>query len=199
MADKVNGRAKGSRFERVLAKKFEAWWGRRVSRTPLSGGWGNAALFDTAGDLVCQGGWPFVVEAKCQEGWFLEQILKNDKCPILAWWKQATQASLGHKKKKMPLLVFTRNRQPEYLMVRKEDFHRLTPTWTPLGSMFEVYMENTMDAVYILLLQDFLENITPPKPSPNNKRGPLPRPIPITKTPKYNKPRLNITGTKRRK
>ena len=43
---------KGSSFENVIAKLFEAYFGGKVRRTPGSGGWGTVGDFGPKGDLV---------------------------------------------------------------------------------------------------------------------------------------------------
>lgn len=165
---KGGGRKKGSAYERRIAKLFERWWGTKVSRTPLSGGWGNKKEFETCGDLICQGGWPFSIECKCYKKWHLEQLLTGEKCKIKSWWKQSVDDA-GHKK--IPLLVFTRNHQPNFIMLRVNDWReKLSHQWDTLGPTMEFYMEETNDRVLVMLLSTFIDTCNPPKPSPNRNK-----------------------------
>lgn len=114
----VNGRAKGSRNELVLAKLFEMWWGHgSFARTPMSGGWATPAHrdgFRTHGDIITTAlDFPFTVEAKKQEAWSLDALLHNEKCKVHEWYDQAVK---GTPRDVMPLLVATRNRQPQVVI-----------------------------------------------------------------------------------
>jgi len=114
----VNSRSKGARAERLLAQKFSAWWGSDFTRTPSSGGFSTKKFRDdwnAAGDLVTPDEtFPFCVESKHAEGWHLEQVLTSPKCAIIKWWEQTVGET---PKGKIPLLVFTRNRQPHFYML----------------------------------------------------------------------------------
>jgi len=113
---------KGNRAEREAAKKFSQWWGSNFTRTPSSGGFGTKQFRDgwnAAGDIVTPDtSFPFIVECKWQECWHMEQLIKNDKCEIFKWWQQAlNETGLG----KVPLLFFTRNGHPWYVMIDLDD------------------------------------------------------------------------------
>ncbi len=117
----ARSRNKGARCEREVCRLFAAALGGTWSRVPLSGGWGNRSDFHTCGDVITTlPDFPFTIECKNAEGWHLEQLLTSpDKCPITAWWRQACrQASEAGKK---PLLVFTRNFQPLFVVLRAAD------------------------------------------------------------------------------
>lgn len=114
----VNGRAKGSRNELVLAKLFKEWWGHgEWARTPMSGGWatpGHRDGFRTHGDIITTAlDFPFTVEAKKQEKWSLDALLHNEGCPVHAWYDQAVK---GTPRDVMPLLVAARNLIPQVVI-----------------------------------------------------------------------------------
>ena len=117
----ARSRRKGARAELEVCRLFQRALGGKWSRVPLSGGWANRAEFHTCGDVITTlPDFPFTIEVKCVEGWHLEQLLASpDQCPIAGWWRQAChQANEAVKK---PLLVFTRNFQPLFVMVRAGD------------------------------------------------------------------------------
>jgi len=117
----ARSRRKGNTCERRVARLLENAIGGTWSRVPQSGGWANRAAFSTCGDVVTTvKGFPFTIECKHVEGWHLEQLLVSpDTCPIACWWRQAkTEASEA---KRRPMLVFTRNFQPLYVMTRVVD------------------------------------------------------------------------------
>lgn len=116
----VNGRKKGQGAERKLVKLFEAWWGTRFFRTPGSGAFATRGFMDMdlsnmAGDIVTvDKSFPFCVESKKVEGWTLEQMLTSDKTKMHDWWEQTTRETPTGK---IPLLVFTKNHAPLYVMM----------------------------------------------------------------------------------
>lgn len=133
----VNGRNKGSSFERVLCKSFSEWWFPLIDfkgyvlkdlpfqRTPGSGGWnrkiagGDIQIYSNQG--VWKDDFPFCVEAKNREGWEMDNISSfNAKCPVWDWWDQTNEQANDNKR--LPLMVFTRNRRPEYVMMWANDF-----------------------------------------------------------------------------
>ncbi len=102
---------KGNSFERNIAKKFQAWWGKgHFRKTPSSGGWSTKEVreeFRTAGDIITTAeDFPFCCELKKQEGWNLEQLILNDSPIILKWWGQTVDET---PEGMSPLLVFARN------------------------------------------------------------------------------------------
>lgn len=107
-------RTKGANAERQLAKLFATWWGKgEWARTPLSGGWATKEHregFAVHGDIITTAkDFKFSIENKKQEGWTLDQLLHNEKCIILDWWKQACDET---PKELVPLLVISRNHIP---------------------------------------------------------------------------------------
>lgn len=111
----VNGRAKGASFERTVAKLFSEALGVKLRRTPLSGGWSHDNP-DTAGDLVCvEGDFLYCVECKCAEGWKLESLFTDSHKWFDNWWGQLMDECPSDK---IPILVFSRARQPIFAAMR---------------------------------------------------------------------------------
>lgn len=131
-----SSRGKGQRGERKAAKALEGWWGSEFARTPSSGGFRTKKFRDewnAASDLVTSDEtFPFAVEVKNCEGWHLEQLLTAPKCDLYDWWDQAVrEAPLG----KIPLLMFTRNHQPFFVVMRARHW-RPDVVPAPLLSIF---------------------------------------------------------------
>ena len=164
-------RAKGSRFELIVAKLFSKWSGDTVRRTPLSGGWASAA-FGVKGDLVfLKLNDKLHVECKNHEGWYVEDLITavrtRGTTSLMAWWDQAT-SECGNK---MPMLVFTRNNQVPFLMIRESDIEKFTAAgWWQFVPSFRFYMEGTKSGdgpIVILALRDFFKKCQPPKGAPS--------------------------------
>lgn len=148
----ARSRRKGSRVERDVARLLQQALGGRWSRVPLSGGWGNRAEFATCGDVITTiADFPFTVECKAVEGWHLEQLLTSpDKCPIVAWWRQAVAEA--REAGRRPLLVFTRNFQPIFAVLRAGDAEALDLAVGARGLTVRV----GDDAVIVVLFGDLL-------------------------------------------
>lgn len=119
---RVNGREKGNRAERALAKAFSKWWGSEFTRTPMSGGFATKKFrgdWNAEGDLVTPDGtFPFTVESKHAEGWNFEQLLTSHKTMLHAWWAQTLRETPDGK---IPLLVFRKNRLQPMICLRRDD------------------------------------------------------------------------------
>lgn len=119
MTKKINGKNKGNRFERELAKKFESHFGFQFRRTPQSGayvGGNNRGSFlredvteILAGDLIAgDPDFPFCVEAKnYKDEPQFHQLLQNKSIVFDEWIKQATADADDINK--IPLIVFKIN------------------------------------------------------------------------------------------
>jgi hypothetical protein len=118
-----NARAKGSGFERQVAKFVLTTFNqygyhftkKDCYRTPLSGGHRFAREADP-GDLVLSPElrrlFPFCVEAKFYHSISLHDLMDKvvrPKCPISKWWKQATNANNTTEAATAALLVFKQN------------------------------------------------------------------------------------------
>lgn len=114
---KVNGKKKGSRFERVICKWFTAWTGYEFNRVPASGGlrWKNAD--NITSDVTCTDSkhsrkFNFSIECKNYQDLNFEHILLEKKtCKILKFWEQARDDAA--RAKKLPLLIMHYNGMPK--------------------------------------------------------------------------------------
>jgi hypothetical protein len=115
----VNGRAKGSRGELMVANIIANWWHRyepaaRFIRTPLSGGWQHgdrkvAAHFKACGDLMSTTtSFPFCVEVKWREQWSINSFLDGKLGSHWEWWRQ-TVAAAKHQDG-VPMMWLRKNR-----------------------------------------------------------------------------------------
>lgn len=147
----VNGRSKGGRGERAVAKLFSEWWGADFARTPLSGGFHTRKFredWNAQGDLVTPDEtFPFSVECKWQEGWTLDHLLTAPKSDLWAWWEQALEQT---PEGKIPLLVFKRNNMPWYFMTYKAYENKVN------GFCVTAYVPKVYDQVIVGLLEDIL-------------------------------------------
>jgi hypothetical protein len=117
MASQGRGaKVKGSGYELKIAKLFSPWWGGQFHRVPGSGSlhWGDDNR--VAGDIAAPQGldFPFVVECKKHEGWTMDHVLLNIGDPFKWWGQVVTDA---RRVRKVPLLIFSRNRAKDYVMV----------------------------------------------------------------------------------
>jgi hypothetical protein len=173
----VNGRAKGSGYERAIAKliveAFEAWGitAQHCFRTPLSGGHIHASKTDP-GDLQIhpklQKLFPFSAECKCYRKISWIELLKPSEFSghkynrssgkILDWWKQACLAAQA-KKNKMPLLIMKQNSSSSYCLIRQKDYLAITAQSSPNKKSFITVMVATRvngEPVRLLLFSELL-------------------------------------------
>lgn len=117
---RTNPKKKGDSFERAIAKKLGEWWGDKFQRTPASGGLHWKKDNRVYGDIVTPEGsdFPFVVECKNRESWNMDALFKGSK-EVEKWWVQVTKDAKDTGLK--PMLIFTRNNQPDYVALKKED------------------------------------------------------------------------------
>jgi len=121
----VQGRKKGSTFERAIAKDVSDWTGVEFKRTPMSGGWAKT------GDITPKKpkemvNFPFNIECKNQQTFStaalmesaLDGELKNKA--FQSWWKQCTDDA--KKSKRVPLLVMTKANEPVYVLMWRTHF-----------------------------------------------------------------------------
>jgi len=109
----AKSKRKGATFELKIAEMFTEAFGKEFRRTPLSGGWAKGTD-EVAGDLVCVNDldFPYSIECKKAEGWFLDSLFTDQHAWFDAWWTQAVAECPDGKS---PLLVFSRNRMPTYV------------------------------------------------------------------------------------
>ena len=123
----VQGRKKGSKFERDIAKEISEWTGVEFKRTPMSGGWAKTGDI-TPKDPKAMVDFPFSIECKNQEVFSSAMLMdcigkRKFNASIKSWWKQCTDDA--KKAKKKPLLVMTRAREPVFLMMELKIYLRL--------------------------------------------------------------------------
>lgn len=114
----VNGKKKGSKNERNLAKWWQNWSGLEFTRVPSSGGLRWNKTDNITGDLICADQkasrrFPFSIEAKSYNDIRFEHlILGNKKVKILEFWEQAKEdAKRGNK---VPILFVRYNGMPAH-------------------------------------------------------------------------------------
>ena len=121
---KINSRAKGSSYERDIAKKLSKWSNINIRRSPQSGGWNQRGDLTPVNpeDMVK---WPFNFELKKRQGWRLSELLtyKNRQTGILSWWDQSLKDAKVSKK--IPVLVFSKNFDNDYVCIEKVVFKKL--------------------------------------------------------------------------
>lgn len=110
----MSSKAKGNRFERLVAERLTDWWGGKFNRTPQSGGASWAEQNNAVGDIVPPPdmGFPLVIECKDREGWAIDNVLLNNKEPH-EWWKQVVGDA--SKSDLTPCLVFKRKYSQIYV------------------------------------------------------------------------------------
>lgn len=117
MARRVNSKAKGNRFERVVCKSFQNWSGYEFSRTPSSGGLRWKKADNISSDVICSDPkhskkFPFSIEVKnYQEIKFEHILLGLRSCKIISFWEQATKDA--KRCGKIPVLIMRYNSMPK--------------------------------------------------------------------------------------
>lgn len=112
----VNSKAKGDTYERKIAKKLTEWTGLKFERVPASGGLHWKKDNRVYGDIVTNDpDFPFTIECKARESWNMDSLINGSK-EVEKWWKQAIADAWATGKE--PMVIFTRNRQPDYIMFR---------------------------------------------------------------------------------
>ena len=112
-------KAKGSNYERDVAKKFKAVYDEDLTRTPQSGGFSKKSekADDFRGDIVCLNpDVDFKLHVEC----------KNAKSWSLSKWIE--QAENDVPKGKVPVVVFHKHgTSKDYITLSLEDFFSLVP------------------------------------------------------------------------
>ena len=97
---------KGKRFEREVAKQINKKFETNVRRTPLSGG------LNFKGDIICIDDNSIISE-------FSWECKNQEKLNI---WKALQQSRNDAPARTMPVVVFTKNHEKEYISLELEDF-----------------------------------------------------------------------------
>lgn len=164
----VNSRAKGSAYERRIAKVFDDYHGGTWRRTPMSGGWSKSAEHGVAGDLVCTAETPLHVELKNREGWDLTDLIlgvrSKGSTSIMEWWRQTSREAKNNNKK-IPLLIFRRNHLSDSLVMLKRAKCRFDlGTETPEHFVFR---DKKGFEFVIVSLRTYLQTVAPPRNAPS--------------------------------
>lgn len=118
-------RRKGASFELEVAGHLTKWVGTKFTRTPSSGGWNKT------GDLTPKDPkemirFPFNIECKNNEQWNMPMLFKfgfaRSSC-FGKWWRQCSGDA--SKSSRIPLVIFTRNFDEIYGIVRADIFRKL--------------------------------------------------------------------------
>lgn len=154
----MNGKAKGSQFERDVAKILDEWWGVKPHtfwRTPLSGGWnvvGDIAVMNAQDQPSEELKFPIIVECKAYKTIDLLQILTRLKTTkLFTWWEQVTREQQQHYnntgERKSRLLIVKINNFPILSLYSLQEFPSLHTT-----SMQFIF---NSDKVALCLFSDF--------------------------------------------
>jgi len=166
MTDKkrVNSKAKGSAYELKISKVLGNWWGEEFHRTPASGGLRWKEDNRVVGDIVTPptSVWPWVTELKKRENWEFTHLLKGTG-EIESYWEQV--CSDAQRSGLKPMLIFSKNFCPDFLMLPIEDFTQLCVTASNRISkklMFNYFIVAKTDKPprVVCILDDFVKAIT---------------------------------------
>jgi len=151
-------RAKGKEFEKAVGKRLGVWWwGEPFPRAYGSGSSTTLSKGDVfqGGDLYVPKNFPWSVECKAQEGWTLDSMFVGRFKLLEFWWEQTCRDA--EKVKKRPMLVFTRNFAPVYILVRSLD----TVLEVVPVTINRCIIRLCEDGVTICIFEQFLELVIP--------------------------------------
>ena len=171
----MNGKAKGSSFEREISKEMDVWWKEIKGtfwRTKNSGG------IDEPGDIAPRYRpqhkekiwWPFVVECKHYKQLNLLNLFRkqNKNNQILTWWRQVTREQEqcikeGHVITPLRLLIIKPNTFPTLCVFSKEEFLRRATESVRISGLkqyFTFYDINQDVELVITCFDNFKEHFT---------------------------------------
>lgn len=108
---------KGKRYERDIAKTLSSWSGVELVRTPLGA---PEEIYADVWPVLVTDHFPLAVECKCDEDWSFDQIMKGTG-QWFSWleqaYRQATTAERELGRLHVPMLVFSKNRCPNWVAV----------------------------------------------------------------------------------
>jgi len=110
---------------------------------------------------------PFAIECKKSEVWELGGLFTAPKWPVWAWWDQAVDQSVVLRLP--PLLVFSKNRNPDYAIVEESSFQWFAPHLT---CPTIIRAQSKRGPVVLALLEDLV------RVSPAVLRSSPPTPVP---------------------
>jgi len=115
-------KTKGASFERRVANALGEWWEVKFYRTPQSGGSHLKEGYELAGDIATPAqDFRFHVECKNQEAWTIHGLMTSEKSAVWKWWEQTCSEC---PKERIPLLIFTKNHLPTFVML-ENDLHEI--------------------------------------------------------------------------
>lgn len=131
---RASAKSKGKEHEDFTGKALGAWWcGQQFYRAHGSGSHSarRQGHVQDAGDLYVPDDFPWSVECKKQENWYLDEIMTG-KGLIMDWTDQSVfdARHCG----RLAMLSFTRNRHPKYLgfeIPSADNVQSLSPAWLP--------------------------------------------------------------------
>ena len=161
-----DGRKKGNDFENAVCRALSQWYGTRSKRLsglpfrrrstsimPVEGHWQGE------GDILHRPdvSFPFAVECKKHEGWELDGGYYEAKWPVWDWWEQAKAQARRAKLK--PLLIFTRNRRPVYVLLEES-----AATWLklkPRSGLVSLLWRPSGESAVLARLDDLVQSRSP--------------------------------------
>mgnify|MGYP003132077247 CR=1 FL=1 len=149
----VNGKAKGSRFEREMVKVFSTW-----TKVPWEKTLGSGAQ-NTKGDIYpSYDSFPFVVECKHTQTWDFYHLF-NDNGPIYDWFNKITEEARSCKRQ--PLLICKRNHRPVVIMTSSTGYDIFKSAGTLTHNKLELIINKSCNlkyrtGMYVFLLEDLL-------------------------------------------
>lgn len=160
------GKAKGSGFERDLARYISTWMGSKdkelwVWRSPGSGSVHsvNSLNEDASGDLIAlnKNAAPFFdkcsIEAKKgYNGFSFDTIFKDKKCKLREFWRQAKADA----KDKYPILIFKKTNCPTWIVINDVLYTKLKEV---LRIPFLCF-DDQKDTLYIFEINNFFNSFS---------------------------------------
>jgi len=191
-----NGRKskrKGGTFERKIATALSMWWSDgkekdEFSKTPRSGAWKFPQ------DLVPPVHCPFLISCKNEESWLGIEKTLTTKHRFQAYWKELEESiaemsrtqfklslfemtTLTSFHKIIPMVIFTRNNETDYLMIKEVHFNRMqgfcsnfpkskklvtfTDVKNPFNENPETASSHERIAYTVMTLSDFIDWMEP--------------------------------------
>jgi hypothetical protein len=156
-AKRFGSRAKGNAYERHicnLANPYLECLDQKWSRTARSGGWIEASRYKhlrgLRADITVDEECPLFVECKNRKNHSLDDILKLGirNWEPYRWWREAK--SKAKHAGKTPILIFTKNFQPDQVLMKLKDYMEVTGVRPDRA----LYLERGM---VVALFSEFIE------------------------------------------
>ena len=151
---RINGKAKGNRFENDIAKLISTWTGTTFERTFRSGG--GKVKGDIA-PISSLNGWDCVVELKNRESWSIDSFLTLSGVAyewLMKCWNECSP-------EQSPVLIMKKNRQPARIIIEDTLLRSFVGEVDWRGSFFATFqLQNTarkqVKVFYLLTLERIL-------------------------------------------